>query len=63
MKITWRKSSYSGGANDELCVELGAIDSGIGVRDSKDPAAGHLVLSSSQFADLLDHVRRGARRA
>ncbi|MGI5326482.1 DUF397 domain-containing protein [Actinomadura nitritigenes] len=54
---TWRKSSYSdetGGA----CVELARLSPGVGVRDSKNPAAGHLELSHRTFAALLDHLRR-----
>ncbi len=40
MTIQWRKSSYSGGVNDEQCVELGRLAPGVGVRDSKDPGGG-----------------------
>ncbi|MFF4241073.1 DUF397 domain-containing protein [Actinomadura geliboluensis] len=47
MAVQWRKSSFSGSANDDVCVELGRLASGagIGVRDSKDPDRGHLTLS------------------
>ncbi len=37
MTEQWRKSSYSGGANDATCVELARLSTGIGIRDSKDP--------------------------
>ena len=43
----WRKSSYSPDGNN--CVEIGA---GIGVRDSKSPAA-RLPLSSSAWEAFL----------
>ncbi|GAA1809754.1 DUF397 domain-containing protein [Actinomadura chokoriensis] len=60
MKIQWRKSSHSGGVNDQHCVELGRLvpGVGIGVRDSKDPDAGHLTLSVAQFADLVEQITR-----
>ncbi|MDL4813715.1 DUF397 domain-containing protein [Actinomadura opuntiae] len=60
MIIQWRKSSYSGSANDDVCVELGRLAPGvgIGVRDSKDPDGGHLALTSDQFAALLAGLKR-----
>jgi hypothetical protein len=58
--VNWRKSSHSGGISDQQCVELGrlALGSGIGVRDSKDPDAGHLTLTGAQFADLVAVLKR-----
>lgn len=60
MIIQWRKSTHSGGADDEHCVELGRLEpgAGIGVRDSKDPDGGHLALSLVQFADLIEQAKR-----
>ncbi|WP_106400138.1 DUF397 domain-containing protein [Actinocorallia populi] len=52
MTVQWRKSSYTGGVQDETCVELARFPSGVGVRDSKNPDAGHLTLTSAQFALL-----------
>ncbi|MFI0485375.1 DUF397 domain-containing protein [Actinomadura sp. 9N215] len=37
MIVQWRKSTHSGGADDQHCVELGRLASGVGVRDSKAP--------------------------
>ncbi|GAA1857442.1 DUF397 domain-containing protein [Actinomadura bangladeshensis] len=64
MIVQWRKSSYSGGVNDEQCVELGRLEPevGIGVRDSKDPDGEHLTLSVVQFADLIEQVKRHSTR-
>lgn len=64
MIVQWRKSSYSGGADDQHCVELGRLASGtgIGVRDSKDPDAGHLNLSFAQFAGLIEQVKQHQAR-
>lgn len=58
MTVQWRKSSYSGSANDDVCVELGRLADGVGVRDSKDPDAGHLVLTVAGFAGLVDELKR-----
>lgn len=54
--IEWRKSSHSGGVNDQACVELARLAEGIGIRDSKNPAGGHLSLSPARFAALLSRV-------
>lgn len=59
MKIEWRKSSHSGGVNDQVCVELAKLPMGIGVRDSKNPAAGHLSLDRPAFAALVREIKRG----
>jgi hypothetical protein len=45
---TWRRSSRSGGGNDDV----------LGVRDSKRPAAGALVLPGTARRALLDYARR-----
>lgn len=64
MTIQWRKSSYSGSANDDVCVELGrlALGAGVGVRDSKDPDGGYLILSVAEFAGLIEQVKRHPAR-
>ncbi|CNG76891.1 Domain of uncharacterised function (DUF397) [Mycobacterium tuberculosis] len=64
MIVQWRKSTHSGGADDEHCVELGRLApaAGIAVRDSKDPEAGHLTLSVAQFADLIQQVKQYPER-
>lgn len=60
MTTEWRKSAYSGGVNDEHCVELArlASEAGVGVRDSKDPDGGHLTLSGVQFANLIAQLKQ-----
>ncbi|QKW33466.1 DUF397 domain-containing protein [Actinomadura sp. NAK00032] len=64
MNVQWRKSTHSSGVNDEDCVELGRLSpgAGIGVRDSKDPEAGHLALSVAQFAALIEQVKQHPAR-
>jgi hypothetical protein len=58
--ITWRKSSYTGGGNDEACVELAESgDRVVWVRDSKDPDGERLAFGREAFAGLLERVKRG----
>ncbi|MEV5572979.1 DUF397 domain-containing protein [Spirillospora sp. NPDC052269] len=51
----WRKSSHSGTEQSE-CVELADLVGGVGLRDSNAPEAGHLTLSRSALAELLERV-------
>ncbi|HEU5159529.1 MAG TPA: DUF397 domain-containing protein [Streptosporangiaceae bacterium] len=54
----WRKSSHSGGVNDEACVELGRMtDAAIGIRDSKDPHGPKLALPARTVAELFARVK------
>jgi hypothetical protein len=64
MTVQWRKSSYSGSANDDVCVELGRLapGAGIGVRDSKDPDGGRLSLSVAEFSRLIELVKQHSGR-
>jgi hypothetical protein len=58
--IIWRKSSHSGSTSGQSdCVELAALPTAIGVRDSKNPSAGHLTLTVDQFATLLADIKAG----
>ncbi|MFI0366839.1 DUF397 domain-containing protein [Actinomadura sp. 1N219] len=58
MNVQWRKSTHSSGVDDQHCVELGRLAPGIGMRDSKDPDAGHLTLTLAQFAGLLEQIKQ-----
>ncbi|TDD80732.1 DUF397 domain-containing protein [Actinomadura darangshiensis] len=60
MTIYWRKSSRSGSATDEACVELATFHEGVGLRDSKDPDSGRLVVNRAQFGSLLQAIKEGA---
>jgi hypothetical protein len=57
--IAWRKSSYTGGGNDEACVEVAELANVIWVRDSKDPDGGRLEFRRAAFAGLVSRVKRG----
>jgi hypothetical protein len=53
-QMTWRKSSYSG--NNSNCVEV-AFAERVGVRDSKDPAGGHLTVPPESWRAFLASQR------
>jgi hypothetical protein len=57
----WRTSSHSDETGGQ-CVELAALTGGIGVRDSKAPDVGHLVLTPQAFAALLARAKWGGLR-
>ncbi|GAA1897258.1 DUF397 domain-containing protein [Actinomadura bangladeshensis] len=54
----WRKSSRSGG-NSGQCVEVAEASGLVGVRDSKSPEGGHLVLDRGAVSVLLARVKAG----
>lgn len=54
----WRKSSYSGGAND--CVEIAELGARVAVRDSKDLSRQPLLVSRSAMHALANGIRDGA---
>ncbi|MBA9002708.1 DUF397 domain-containing protein [Thermomonospora cellulosilytica] len=60
MTIRWRKSSRSGSANDEACVELAGFPDGVGIRDSKDPEGGRLTVRRAAFGMLARQIKEGA---
>lgn len=60
MILTWRKSSYSGGANDSACVEAAVVHGGVGIRDSKNPDGEHLSVAGPAFAGLVRQIKDGA---
>lgn len=54
----WRKSSYSGGAND--CVEIAELGAWVAVRDSKDAGRQPLVFSRAAMGALVNGLTAGA---
>lgn len=59
MTGVWRKSSRSTTQGGE-CVEVAALLDGIGLRDSKRPEAGRLVLSRKRFGVLVQQIKERA---
>jgi hypothetical protein len=57
--ITWRKSSYSGN-NGGQCVEVGAADRLIAVRDSMDPRGPALAFAPQDWRRFTDRLKAGA---
>lgn len=51
----FRKSSYSGAG--ENCVEVADLPCGAAVRDSKNPANGHLPFPSTEWDAFLSAAR------
>jgi hypothetical protein len=54
---TWRKSSYSGGAEDGNCVEVSLAHNTL-VRDSKNASGDVLAFSSPAWQQLLGFVAK-----
>jgi len=48
---SWRKSTFSGGNSD--CVEVAHTQAVVGIRDTKNPEAGHLVVPRSAWAAFV----------
>ena len=57
MEARWRKSSYSHGAENSDCVEPAALDIEVGIRDSKNPDVGHLLVERDRFSALLGRIK------
>ncbi|MCT9093494.1 DUF397 domain-containing protein [Streptomyces sp. ASQP_92] len=54
----WFKSSYSG-AEGNSCIEIAPLNSGVGIRDSKDKEGPALVVSHTTWAAFVRPVRSG----
>jgi Domain of unknown function (DUF397) len=54
----WRKSSYSGGAND--CVEVAELSEHAALRDSKDISRGPLLFPKAAMRALVGGITSGA---
>ena len=56
MSSEWRKSSYSGGANNN-CVECGANADSVLVRDTADRDGGTLIVSPGAWLEFTSAIR------
>lgn len=54
-RLIWRKSSYS--ATQGECIEVADLSTGIGLRDSKQPEAGHLTVTTEAFSRFLRQIK------
>lgn len=57
--VPFRKSSFSTNGG-EACVEVGARQSAVGIRDSKNPAGGVLALPATAWTSFTDRVKSTA---
>ncbi|MGI5420180.1 DUF397 domain-containing protein [Actinomadura luteofluorescens] len=60
MSVAWRKASRSNTQGDE-CVEVANLGGHVGMRDSKAPEAGHLVLTPEVFRQLVNCLKQDDR--
>jgi hypothetical protein len=56
-ELVFRKSSYSG--QEPNCVEVADLPHGTAVRDSKNPAEGHLPFPAAEWDAFLTIARTG----
>lgn len=57
--LHWQKSTYSGGAEGNACVELAASRGAIHLRESDTPATA-LTTDTVTLAHLLEGIRNSA---
>ncbi|WP_075020652.1 DUF397 domain-containing protein [Actinomadura madurae] len=57
--VRWRKSSHSGGQGGN-CVEVAALDSGVGVRDSRDQEGPKLTFGVAEWRVFARRVKASA---
>ncbi|WP_065965597.1 DUF397 domain-containing protein [Streptomyces sparsogenes] len=55
----WRKSSFSGGGDDNHCVELAVADGKVRLRESDTPATT-LTTTPGRLATFIRTVKAGA---
>ncbi|MCU1680347.1 MAG: helix-turn-helix domain protein [Amycolatopsis sp.] len=55
-RAAWRKSQAS--SSNNACVEVALSSDAIGIRDTKDRAAGHLVLAPGSWSAFLEKAAR-----
>ncbi len=53
----WRKSSYT--HQQTACVEVGRLDSGAAVRDSKNRSAGYVEVSADAWRSFVIALKTG----
>jgi hypothetical protein len=56
--LRWRKSTRSGGASGDNCVEFAFTGPVVAVRDSKNPATDPLTFPTHDWSTFLDELAR-----
>lgn len=56
-ELRWRKSTRSNSFDN--CVEVAVSADAVAVRDSKDRAAGHFVVSARQWDSFVRRLKQG----
>ncbi|MFD7132768.1 DUF397 domain-containing protein [Streptomyces sp. NPDC059894] len=59
--LAWQKSTFSGGAEGNACVELAASPDVIHLREGDTPTT-HLTTTPAALAHLLDGIRTDSTR-
>ena len=59
---TWQKSSYSGGADGNNCVEIAPRPTQVAIRDSKAPADAILTFRLGAFTAFVEVLKVNASR-
>lgn len=57
-ELRWRRSTRSGGGNNDNCVEVATTPNLILVRDSKDPAGPILTVAPADWRSFLVRFRQ-----
>ncbi|RZB17818.1 DUF397 domain-containing protein [Streptomyces sp. F001] len=57
----WQKSSFSGGADGNNCVEIAVLHPRIAIRDSKNPTYATLTFPTETFTAFLASLKADAR--
>ncbi|MDR7301786.1 DUF397 domain-containing protein [Haloactinomyces albus] len=56
-RTIWRKPGRSQGSGN--CVEVALTPQAVGVRDTKNRAAGHVTVDAARWSAFLAHVKAG----
>ncbi|KOV71294.1 toxin-antitoxin system, toxin component [Streptomyces sp. NRRL WC-3618] len=55
--LIWRKSTFSGGAEGNACVEIADLRTRVAVRDSKEPGRGALTFPARAFSVFVEVLK------
>lgn len=55
--LIWRRSSRSGGSDNDNCVEVAVVPGEVLVRDSKDPRGPVLGVTAAEWREFLTDLR------